>query len=161
MKKIITIAAILVLVSTSCRKQADYNPYIGENGQLAYSTYTEQFDYLWKVLSTGYVFWDVDTTDWDAAYTRYYPKFQELDEKYRQQGYVPTAELQSLYTGLVGGMCDHHMTFRVRNLHPAPDDQFLRTHWRFPPATTITNRPVTKTKESKFFCKPLRINILL
>ncbi|MCR4873670.1 MAG: hypothetical protein K5885_09035 [Bacteroidales bacterium] len=123
MKKIITIAAILVLIGTSCRKQADYNPYIGENGQLAYSTYTEQFDYLWKVLSTGYVFWDVDTTDWDAAYTRYYPKFQELDEKYKQQGYVPTAELQSLYTGLVGGMCDHHMTFRVRNLHPAPDDQ--------------------------------------
>ena len=59
MKKIITIAAIIVLVGSSCRKEADYMPYIGENGQLAYNTYTEQFDYLWKVLSTGYVFWDV------------------------------------------------------------------------------------------------------
>ena len=123
MKKIITIAAILVLVGSSCRKEADYMPYIGENGQLAYSTYTEQFDYLWRVLSTGYVFWDVDTTDWDAMYERYLPAFQELDEKYERQGFVPTEELQTLYTGLVSGLVDHHLTFRVRNLHPAPDDQ--------------------------------------
>ena len=123
MKKIITIAAILVLVGSSCRKEADYMPYIGENGQLAYSTYAEQFDYLWRALSTGYVFWDVDTTDWDAMYERYLPAFQELDEKYERQGFVPTEELQTLYTGLVSGLVDHHLTFRVRNLHPAPDDQ--------------------------------------
>lgn len=123
MKKIITIAAILVLVGTSCRREADYMPYIGENGKLAYSTYTEQFDYLWRVLSTGYVFWDVDTTDWDAMYERYLPAFQELDKKYERQGYVPTEELQTLYTGLVSGLVDHHLTFRVRNLHPAPYDQ--------------------------------------
>ena len=123
MKKIITIAAILVLVGSSCRKEADYMPYIGENGQLAYSTYTEQFDYLWRVLSTGYVFWDVDTTDWDVMYERYLPAFQELDKKYERQGYVPTEELQTLYTGLVSGLVDHHLTFRVRNLHPAPYDQ--------------------------------------
>ncbi|MDD6186421.1 MAG: S41 family peptidase [Bacteroidales bacterium] len=123
MKKIITIAAILVLVGSSCRKEADYMPYIGENGKLAYSTYTEQFDYLWRVLSTGYVFWDVDTTDWDAMYERYLPAFQELDKKYERQGFVPTEELQTLYTGLVSGLVDHHLTFRVRNLHPAPDDQ--------------------------------------
>lgn len=122
MKKIVAIAAIIVLIGASCRKEADYMPYIGENGLLAYSTYTEQFDYLWRVLSTGYVFWDVDTTDWDAAYSRYYPKFQELDKKYEQVGYVPTHELQDLYTQLIGGLVDHHLTFRVRNLHPAPDD---------------------------------------
>ena len=123
MKKIIIILAAIVLVFTSCRKEADYMPYIGENGQLAYSTYTEQFDYLWRVLSTGYVFWDVDTTDWDAMYERYLPAFQELDKKYERQGYVPTEELQTLYTGLVSGLVDHHLTFRVRNLHPAPYDQ--------------------------------------
>ena len=122
MKRIITIAAVITLLFASCRKEADYMPYIGENGKIAYSTYTEQFDYLWKVLSTGYVFWDVDTTDWDAAYERYLPKFQELDAKYEKQGYVPTEELRSLYTGLVGGLRDHHLSFRVRNLHPAPDD---------------------------------------
>lgn len=123
MKKIVIILTTIVLMFGSCRKQADYMPYIGENGKLAYSTYTEQFDYLWKVLSTGYVFWDVDTTDWDAMYDRYFPAFQELDKKYEQVGYVQTEELKQLYTKVVGGMIDHHMAFRVRNLHPAPDDQ--------------------------------------
>ena len=123
MKKITIITAAIIVLFTSCRKEADYMPYIGENGKLAYSTYTEQFDYLWRVLSTGYVFWDVDTTDWDAMYERYLPAFQELDEKYERQGFVPTEKLQTLYTGLVSGLVDHHLTFRVRNLHPAPDDQ--------------------------------------
>ena len=90
MKKIITIAITIAVIFTACRKEADYMPYIGENGKMAYSTYTEQFDYLWKVLSTGYVFWDVDTTDWDAMYSRYLPAFQELDKKYEQVGYVNT-----------------------------------------------------------------------
>ena len=111
------------MICSSCRKEADYMPYIGENGKLAYSTYTEQFDYLWKVLSTGYVFWDVDTTDWDAMYDRYLHAFQELDKNYEQIGYVKTEELNQLYTKIVGGLVDHHLTFRVRNLHPAPDDQ--------------------------------------
>jgi len=122
MKKLITTAAIFVLLFASCRKQADYMPYIGENGELAYSTYAGQFDYLWKVLSTGYVFWDVDTTDWDAMYDRYMPEFRNLDKKYEQVGYVRTEDLRNLYTKIVGGLCDHHLTFRVKNLHPAPDD---------------------------------------
>ena len=122
MKKIITIAITIAVIFASCRKEADYMPYIGENGKMAYNTYTEQFDYLWKVLNTGYVFWDVDTTDWDAMYTHYLPAFQELDKKYDQVGYVKTEELNQLYTKIVGGLCDHHLSFRVRNLHPAPDD---------------------------------------
>ena len=122
MKKTITIAAIIVLLGASCRKQADYMPYIGENGKLAYSTYAEQFDYLWKVLNTGHVFWDVDTTYWDAMYDRYLPAFKKLDQQYEQVGYVKTEDLQKLYTNIIGGLCDHHLTFRVRNLYPAPDD---------------------------------------
>ena len=113
---------LLSLLAISCRKEADYIPYPGENSKLAYSNYTEQFQYLWKVMSTGYVFWDVDTVDWDAAYDRYLPRFETLDSKYQDSGYVRTAELEELYLGLVGKMRDHHMLFRVKNLHPGPDD---------------------------------------
>lgn len=117
---------IIVVVATlffaGCRKDADYTPYPGENSKLAYNNYTEQFQYLWKVMSTGYVFWDVDTVDWDAAYGRYLPQFQALDQKYADSGYVRTDELKALYTGLVGKMRDHHMNFRVKNLHPASGD---------------------------------------
>lgn len=117
---ILTIAATLFFAA--CRKEADYIPYTGENSKLAYNTYTEQFQYLWKCMSTGYVFWDVDTVNWDAAYDRYLPRFEALDQKYKDSGYVRTAELNELYLGLVGKMRDHHMTFMVRNLHPAPGD---------------------------------------
>ena len=125
---ILTIAATMFFAA--CRKEADYIPYTGENSKLAYNTYTEQFQYLWKCMSTGYVFWDVDTVNWDAAYDRYLPRFEALDKKYKDSGYVRTAELEELYTGLVGKMIDHHMLFMVKNLHPAPSDMITKVTLR-------------------------------
>ncbi len=122
MKKQIILTIVATLFLSSCRKEADYIPYIGENDKLAYNTYTEQFQYIWKMMSTGYVFWDVDTVDWDAAYDRYLPRFEALDQKYLDSGYVRTSELYELYLGLVGKMRDHHMSFVVKNLHPAPGE---------------------------------------
>ena len=124
MKRYIITTVALSLLFVACRKEADYIPYPGENGKLAYSNYTEQFQYIWKVLSTGYVFWDVDTVDWDAAYDHYLPLFEALDQKYEDSGYVRTDELDSLYKGLVGKMRDHHMMFVVKNLHPASGDVY-------------------------------------
>ncbi|MBP5677136.1 MAG: hypothetical protein J6W88_01410 [Bacteroidales bacterium] len=124
MRKNISFVVCMVLLLAACRKEADYIPYTGENSKLAYSTYTEQFQYLWKCMSTGYVFWDVDTVDWDASYDRYLPKFEDIDKKYQDSGFVRTTELEKLYTGLVGKMCDHHMTFMVKNLHPAPGEVY-------------------------------------
>ena len=118
----LSLLLLLAMLTTSCRKDADFIPYPGENSKLAYDSYTGQFQYLWKVMSTGYVFWDVDTVDWDAAYEHYLPLFEALDRKYQDSGYVRTAELGDLYTGLAGKMRDHHMTFMAKNLHPAPGD---------------------------------------
>ena len=81
-KRFVLLWTLAALLFCGCRKEADYNPYIGESGDLAYSSYTSQFDYLWKCMSTGYVFWDVDETDWDAVYAEYMPKFQALDAKH-------------------------------------------------------------------------------
>lgn len=122
MKKIIILAAIAALLSTACRQEADYHPYIGESGKLAYNTYAEQFEYIWKCMSTGYVFWDVDNTDWDAVYRDYLPKFQKLDRIVESGGTVPTATLAQLYDKMMGGMKDHHMLVRVQNLFPAADE---------------------------------------
>ena len=110
------------MLLASCRKEADYVPYIGESGKMAYSNYTEQFQYIWKCISTGYVFWDVDTVDWDAAYERFMPQFKALDSKYWDSGYVRTDELGALYTSLMGSMRDHHMCTVIRNFHPAPNE---------------------------------------
>ena len=124
MRRYLILLAAAALLLASCRKEADYIPYVGENSKLAYSTYTGQFQYIWKSISTGYVFWDVDTVDWDAAYERYLPRFEALDGKYADSGHVRTEELKSLYLGLMGKMRDHHMLVYVKNLHPAPTDAY-------------------------------------
>ena len=82
MKRLFFFLTLAALVFIGCRKESDYHPYIGETGDLAYDSYSSQFDYLWKCMSTGYVFWDVDETDWDAVYAEYMPKFQALDAKH-------------------------------------------------------------------------------
>ena len=110
--------ALAALVFSGCREEADYHPYIGETGDLAYDSYSSQFDYLWKCMSTGYVFWDVDETDWDAVYDEYMPKFQALDAKHEAGQDVTLAELETLYRGVVGGLKDHHFYFMVKNLFP-------------------------------------------
>jgi carboxyl-terminal processing protease len=51
----------------------DPNTFLGVN------TYGELFDEFWNTMNSRYQFWDVDTTDWDAMYTRYKPLFDKLD----------------------------------------------------------------------------------
>ena len=123
MKRLIFLLTCAALVFSACRKVADYHPYIGESGDLAYDSYASQFDYLWKCMSTGYVFWDVDETDWDAVYEEYLPAFQALDAKHEAGGDVTLADLETLYKGVVGGIKDHHFYFMIKNLFPSPNDE--------------------------------------
>ena len=118
MRKIsLIILAVIALTFTSCRKTPDYVPYIGESSNLAYSTYAEQFDVLWNNINTGYVFWDVDETDWDEVYEKYMPQFEALDLRIASGNSVATKELQTLYEEAMGGLKDHHMSIMIRNLY--------------------------------------------
>ena len=132
MKRLVIILALAAMVFSGCRKEADYHPYIGETGDLAYNSYSSQFDYLWKCMSTGYVFWDVDETDWDAVYVEYMPKFQALDKKHEAGQDVTLAELETLYKGVIGGLKDHHFYFMVKKLEGigcVPDQEVLRKNY--------------------------------
>ena len=118
MRKIsIIILAAIALAFSSCRKTPDYVPYIGETSKLAYRTYAEQFDVLWNNINTGYVFWDVDSTDWDAVYEKYMPQFEALDMRIESGNGVATKELQVLYDEIMGGLIDHHMSIQIKNLY--------------------------------------------
>ena len=131
MKRNIIILTLVALFFTGCRKETDYYPYIGENGTLAYNTYASQFDYLWKCISMGYVFWDIEKTDWDAVYDELMPQFEALDAKYKAGGDVTVDDLETLYNRALGGMVDHHMTVVIRNIHPSPND--TKTYAAFRP----------------------------
>lgn len=118
MRKLSLLILSVIFVLTSCRKEADYVPFIGETSQIAYTTYTEQFKVLWNNINTGYVFWDVDKTDWDEVYEKYVPEFENLDARIKDGGKVTTSELKTLYQNSMGTLIDHHMTISIRNIYP-------------------------------------------
>lgn len=134
MRKISLILITIILTLSSCRKSPDYVPYIGETSKMSYSTYAEQFDILWNNINTGYVFWDVDKTDWDEVYERYMPQFEALDLRYQSGKSVATKELQALYDEIMGGLIDHHMLVQLKNIHPVYSNNSMTTN-------TITVNP--------------------
>lgn len=118
MRKIsLLILAAIALTFSSCRKTPDYVPYIGETTTLAYNTYAEQFDVLWNNINTGYVFWDVDETDWDEVYEKFMPQFEALDLRAKEGKEVKNSELKALYEEAMGGLIDHHMSIQVKNFY--------------------------------------------
>ena len=123
MRKIsLIISAVALMAFSSCRKDPAYVPYIGGTSKLAYTSYAEQFHVLWNNINTGYVFWDVDETDWDAVYEKYKPQFEALDLRIESGKSVSSKELKSLYTGAMGNLRDHHMFVRVKNIYSGHDD---------------------------------------
>ncbi len=127
MRKIsLIILAVIAFAFSSCRKEPAYTPYIGANTKLAYSTCAEQFDILWNNINTGYVFWDVDQTNWDEVYEKYMPQFEALDLRVQSgDGVVATKELQALYDEIMGGLIDHHMSIQVKNLYAHGYDNII------------------------------------
>jgi carboxyl-terminal processing protease len=63
------------LALTSCRKTITSTPqatsYPGDN-------YPDIFQSFWNGMNTNYVFWGIDTTNWDNMYTVYKPLFDQL-----------------------------------------------------------------------------------
>lgn len=59
-----SIIILIILASfTGCKKDIVDDP-----NKVDYETDLEQFEAVWNGLNTAYVFWSVDSTDWDAVY---------------------------------------------------------------------------------------------
>lgn len=123
MKKSLYIIVLVLTCLFSCRQDPDAYEYYGEVKKMAYNNYTDQFHYIWKNICTGYVFWDIDTTDWDAVYERYTPVFEAMDAQVAMGKTIPDSVLSAAYTNAMGHLKDHHMKILVQNLHPASTDE--------------------------------------
>lgn len=72
------IAALLVVfLFASCRKEVDKERVSSYTGK----SYTEVFEAFWNGMNSNYVFWDIETVDWDKMYTTYKPRFEYLDQQ--------------------------------------------------------------------------------
>lgn len=128
MKRFLIItASICMLCLTACEEttfvpnpQSDY-----EYKQKQFSTLAGQFDYIWTGLNNSYLFWDVDTTDWDAVRDEYLPKFQELDEL-GMKGEDVTPRMIELISKIDSMLLDRHSIIWMTNPY-ATDYKFYQT----------------------------------
>jgi carboxyl-terminal processing protease len=72
---------------------------------------TQAFDEFWNELNVNYVYWDIDTTNWDVVYKEYSPIFSGL-----QIG--DTANLAAsvgYFRKMTDGLIDHHFSITFTN----------------------------------------------
>ena len=112
---------LCALALSSCRPQSDDLLSYGQNDEQAYydanHSFAGEFKAFWMAMNENYGIWDFEEsfgTDWDAVYSTYLPKFEELDKR---QAQVTDAELMALYKQITDTLHDGHMTLQVKNLH--------------------------------------------
>ncbi|MBO5053167.1 MAG: S41 family peptidase [Muribaculaceae bacterium] len=114
--KICLLISVLMIFS-SCRDSGD--DLIDPSHYPQTETMTGQFEAIWHGINQNYVFWEIDSIDWDEVYTKYHHRFEYLDE----QETVKTEDLQKLYEEICGGLIDNHMVIILENLKAGPDEK--------------------------------------
>lgn len=67
---------VICFGSGSCRKTVDTERLTSYNG----TSYSDVFESFWHGMNTNYVFWDIETVNWDNMYKTYKPRFEYLDK---------------------------------------------------------------------------------
>lgn len=118
------IALAMMLAIGSCREQTDYLVSYGQDDYLSFvesdTCFEGQFKAVWTALNCNYGIWDYEAKfglDWDAVYSKYLPKMQELDKRDKETNPVTDEELQKLYEEIVGPLHDGHLHVVIKNLH--------------------------------------------
>ncbi len=111
MKKLLqhtTLVLLAGLLWAGCRKEL---PVLTQPDAVVPASMTDVFDAYWQGMNYNYVFWDVDTTNWDRVYTQYRPLFASLSM-------TDTADLRKAHTyfgEMVRGLSDGHYYIEFSN----------------------------------------------
>ncbi len=78
------IIIVLSLLFITCRKESPNisNPSDSDVDYNEQELWSQVFHDFWHAMNHSYIFWSVDSTDWDAIYEEYKPKFVALDNFY-------------------------------------------------------------------------------
>jgi carboxyl-terminal processing protease len=97
---ILPVALLLVYAGGGCKK----TPGITAPQQYTASSFSQVFEAYWSGMNTNYVFWSIDTTNWDAVYQLYQPLFAKLDIS------KPQDHLQAFqyFSAMAKGLVDNH-----------------------------------------------------
>ena len=75
--RIVLLVLLLSLVFGACRKEATPERVTSYTGK----SYSEVFEAFWNGMNSNYVFWEIETVDWDNMYKTYKPRFEDLDKQ--------------------------------------------------------------------------------
>lgn len=116
MKKVLLIV-VSFLIFTACEFDVYQNPDDEVYILSTRKSLEKQFDYIWKGLLTSYVFWDIDSTDWDRVWDTYTPKFKELDDRGQQGEVIEDKEIRELIESIMATMVDRHLDISMVNCY--------------------------------------------
>ena len=69
--------SLLSMIMVGCRKEVQPELITNYTGK----SYSEVFEAFWNGMNKNYVFWDIDTVDWNNKYKTYKPLFEFLDRQ--------------------------------------------------------------------------------
>lgn len=73
------------------------------------STFNEVFDAFWNNMNINYVYWDIDTTNWDAMFKTYKPIFAKLNLNDNNDVKKSVQYFQDMTKGLIDG--HYHISY--------------------------------------------------
>ncbi|MGN0235987.1 MAG: S41 family peptidase [Paludibacteraceae bacterium] len=112
-KNYLYILLALSAVLSACRDHSSeiYNPNSVVTLDKFSNTYEELFYGLWQGIDQSYIFWDIDTVDWDARWEAVHPMVQQLD----RQDSVSNQEIQDALRTMAHDMIDGHLSIGIWN----------------------------------------------
>lgn len=106
-----TIKKILLgalLVSTLCTLNSCKKEIAGVSSAESYTgnNYSDIFDAFWNGMNNNYLFWSIDTTDWDRVYKQYKPLFANLNYYSNSDNYKALLYFEEMTAGLIDSHYD-------------------------------------------------------
>jgi hypothetical protein len=108
--KILLLIILLAGLLQSCRNDI---PYLSDpHNDAKFQNWTQVFNSYWESMNNNYAFWSVDSTDWDAMYDKYAPRFEALGtiaEEDDEEGKNAVRDsARSYFKEMSAGLIDHH-----------------------------------------------------
>src|SRR5580658_8077861 len=72
----LTVIGLTSLLVSSCKKNISGIPPLDSYSGTAFD---QVFEAFWSGMNTNYVFWGIDTVNWDEKYSTFKPLFAQLD----------------------------------------------------------------------------------
>jgi hypothetical protein len=97
---------VALLLLAACKKDLE-NPVSNQTP----TNFGQVFDEFWNDMNVNYVYWDIDTTNWDGVYQQYKPLFSAL----RLGDTADLARSVGYFRKMTDGLTDHHFSITFTN----------------------------------------------